>query len=87
MKSATIPIRVTVLDTWEELAFDLPPETTVAEVKRTALDRCRIRRPPSQYVVKYLGAELFENGTTLAEAGVVANGALIVLPRRRLPAR
>lgn len=85
--AATIPVRVTLLDTWDEIGLDLPPSTTISDIKRRALAHARIRRPAGEYVVKYLGAELFENGTTLADAGVAPNGALIVLLRRRQPTR
>ena len=84
---STLPVRVTLLDTLDELALVVPSDTPIAELKRRALAEARIRRPASEYVVKYKGAELFEAGRTLADAGVVANGALIVLTRKRIPAR
>jgi len=46
-----------------------------------------VRWPPADYVLKYQGAELFEGKATLADAGVRAHAALIVLPRRRSPVR
>jgi hypothetical protein len=85
--SGTLAIRVTLLDTLDALDLVLPPTTPVAEVKKAALARSGIRRPASEYMVKYKGAELFESGKTLADAGVVAGGALIVLLRRRVPVR
>lgn len=85
--SASLPVRVTVLDTWDEVAFDLPAETAVGDLKRRALAATRVRRAAEEYQVKYLGAELHDESVTLASAGVAANGALIVLPRRRRPAR
>jgi hypothetical protein len=85
--AATIPVRVKVLDSWDEVTLDLAPGTTITELKRLALAECRIRRPESAYVVKHLGSELFENGHTLADAGVGPNSALIVLLRRRRPSR
>jgi hypothetical protein len=85
--AATIPVRVKVLDSWDEVALDLSPGTTITELKRAALAHCRIRRHEGEYMVKHLGAELFENGHTLADAGVGPNSALIVLLRRRRPSR
>jgi hypothetical protein len=82
-----LPIRVTLLDTLDELALVLPSSTPIAEVKCLALARSGIKRPASEYVVKYKGAELYEGGKTLADAGVVPDGALIVLLRRRIPVR
>ena len=85
--SAPLPVRVMVLDTWEEVPLTLPGDTPIADLKRTALSKLRIRRGPAEYVVKYNGAELYEPGNTLTTAGVVPNGALIVLRRRRAPVR
>lgn len=84
---SVLPLRVTVLDTWDEVALALPGETPVAELKRRALERAGVRAPAEGYVVKFRGAELPEGEVTLAQAGLVPNGALIVLPRRRIPAR
>lgn len=85
--TAPLPVRVTVLDTWDDIPLTLPANTSIADLKRTALAKSRIRRSPAEYVVKYHGAELYEPGNTLANAGVVPNGALIVLRRRRDPVR
>ena len=85
--TAELPIRVTLLDTLDEHAQVVPAATRIAEVKETALARAGIRRPAAQYVVKYKGAELYEGSRTLADAGVVPDGALIVLLRRRIPVR
>lgn len=82
-----LAFRVTVLDSWEEIPLSFPPETTLTEVKRTALARARVRRSPAEYLVKFRGAELAEGNRSLADSGVTANSALIVLPRRRIPAR
>ena len=82
-----LELRVTVLDNWDEAVLRLPPTTPIADVKRAALERSGVRRSPSEYVIKYKGALLDENGRTLADAGIPANGALIVLPRRRRPVR
>jgi hypothetical protein len=84
MTAATLlPIRVTLLDTWDEVRLELPADTPVSEVKRLVLAG---RGAPEAYLVKYRGAELVE-GVTLADAGVRPNGALIVLSRRRMPVR
>jgi hypothetical protein len=85
--TATIPVRVLVMDTWDEIPLHLEPATPVADLKREALARAHVARSPDEYLVKYRGAEVWENGMTLADAGVVPNAALIVLPRRRLPVR
>jgi hypothetical protein len=83
----TFPVRVTVLDAWEAVDLAVEPGTPVTELKRRALAAARIRGDPDDYVVKFRGAELGENGPSLAQAGVGPNAALIVLPRRRFPVR
>lgn len=85
--SDTLPIRVMVQDVWDEVALDLPSATPLAEVKRRALEATRVLRDPEGYVLKFRGAELQNESESLAQAGVVPNGALIVLPKRRRPVR
>lgn len=85
--SASLPVRVMVQDAWDEVRFDLPPGTALSELKRRALEATRVTRDPGLYLLKFRGAELRDESRSLAEAGVVANGALIVLPRRRRPVR
>jgi len=81
------PVRVTVLDTWDEIGFDAEPGMPLVELKAAALARAGVSRPPEEYLVKYLGAELAEGSTTVADAGIEPNGALIVLRRHRSPVR
>lgn len=85
MSDALLPLRVMVQDVWNavELAFD--PAHSVSELKQAALLRSHVRRDPSGYVVKYRGAELFDEAGSLAQAGIVPNANLIVMPRRRRP--
>lgn len=85
--SGLLPVRVTVLDTWDEVAMALPSETSVGELKSRALAASRVHHPESGYLVKFLGAELLDESASLEAAGVFANAALIVLGRRRVPAR
>lgn len=83
----TLPLRVTLLDTWDEATVEFPATTLISDLKRSVLARSRIRRPASEYLVKYNGAELDEAGRTLADAGVKPNASLIVLLRRRNPVK
>jgi len=85
--SDSLPVRVMVQDAWDEVRLDLPSATPLAEVKRRALEATRVVRDPAGYVLKFRGAELQDESQSLGQAGVVANGALIVLPRRRRPVR
>jgi hypothetical protein len=85
--TATLPVRVMVQDAWDEVHLDLPSATSLAEVKRQALSATKVMGDPDGYVLKFRGAELRDESRSLAEAGLVPNGALIVLPRRRRPVR
>lgn len=79
----SLPVRVMVQDAWDEVQLDLPAATPLAEVKRRALEATRITGDPAAYILKFRGAELQDESRSLAEAGVVPNGALIVLRKRR----
>ncbi len=85
--SATLPLRVTVQDAWDEVRLELPGAATLADLKRRALAATRVVKDPAGYVMKFRGAELQDESQTLAQAGLVPNGALIVLPKRRRPVR
>jgi hypothetical protein len=85
--TSVLPVRVMVEDVWDEVWLELPADTPVGEIKRQALALTRVQRDPSQYVLKYRGAELSDESRTAAAAGLVPNGALILLARRRRPVR
>ena len=85
--SATLPVRVMVEDAWDEVSLQLPATTSLAAVKRRALELAHVRGDPDGYLLKFRGAELRYETRSLAVAGMVPNGALIVLPPRRRPAR
>jgi hypothetical protein len=85
--SDLLPVRVMVQDAWDEVRLDLPSATPLAELKRRALEATRVTRDPAGYVLKFRGAELLDESRSLTEAGLVPNGALIVLPKRRRPVR
>jgi hypothetical protein len=85
--SQTLRLRVMVQDAWDEVPLDLQPGTSLAELKRAALDATRVRRDPDEYVLKFRGFELLDESLSLVDAGLVSNGAVIVLPRRRRPLR
>jgi hypothetical protein len=85
--SPTLRLRVTVQDAWDEVMLEVPDTTPLGSVKRQALEATRVTRDPDGYVLKFRGAELLDETRSVADAGVVPNGALIVLPRRRRPVR
>lgn len=81
------PVRVMVEDVWNEIPLVLSSTTSLADVKRRALVTAKVSRAPGEYVLKFRGAELIDESQSLVEAGIVPNGALIVLPRHRRPVR
>ena len=85
----TLPVRVMVLDNWEEYRFAVAPTMRVAALKQAALDHAQLgERRPHDYVVKFRGAELLDqDDQTLEGSGIVPNAALIVLSRKRNPAK
>lgn len=87
MTGPAIELRVMVLDTWGDIPLRLSGAASVADLKREALARARIRAAPEEYEVKYNGARLDEDGRPVAELGLPPNAAVIVLPRRRRPVR
>ena len=80
-------VRVTVLDAWDEIPLPHDVRSTIDELKRAALEIARVVVPAADYQVKYNGALIRDESRTLGEIGVPENGALIVLPRRRLPVK
>ncbi len=80
-------VRVTVLEAWDDITLDLAAATTLAEVKRQALAAMRIVEDPTEYLMKFRGAELPDESRTLGEVAFPAGGALIVLRRRRRAVR
>jgi hypothetical protein len=82
-----MPVRVTVADVWDAVPLDVLPSTSLADLKREALTRTRVKKDPDEYVVKFRGAEMLDESTTLKDAGIPPNAALIVLPRQRRPVR
>ncbi|HET6836890.1 MAG TPA: hypothetical protein VFH24_02540 [Gemmatimonadales bacterium] len=85
--TGTLPLRVMVEDVWNEVPLEVPPETSLGEIKRQALQASYVTQDPSHYLLKFRGAELTEESRSAADAGLVPNGALIVLARRRRPVR
>jgi len=85
--SGAVAVRVMVEDAWDEVRLELPGATPLSELKRQALEMTHVTRDPSDYLLKYRGAVLEDESRSLAQAGLVQNGALIVLPRRRRPVR
>ena len=82
-----LSVRVMVESAWDQVALELPATTSMAELKRRALAMTHAAGAADEYEVKYRGALVLDESRSLAEEGVVGNANLIVLPRRRRPAR
>ncbi len=87
--AARFAVRVMVTDVWDQVFLAVEPTMTVAELKRQALGQALKRAPVrlEDYVVKFRGAQVLDESTTLAALGVGANSPLIVLPARRQAVR
>ena len=80
-------VRVMVTDVWDQVFLAVEPTTTVVELKRQALAQALKRSNLSLdgYIVKFHGAQVLDESTTLAALGVTSNAPFIVLPARRQP--
>jgi len=82
-------VRVMVTDVWDQVSLAVESTTTVAELKRQALAQA-LKRPqvrPEDYVVKFRGAQVLDESTTLAALAAQPNSPFIVVPARRQPVR
>jgi hypothetical protein len=82
-------VRVMVTDVWDQVFLAVGPDTTVADLKRQALAQALKRGDVDvrEYIVKFRGALVLDESTTLAALGAGANAPFIVLPARRQPVR
>lgn len=82
-------VRVMVTDVWDQVFLAVGPDTSVAELKRRALAQALKRGDTDggEYAVKFRGAQVFDEATTVGALGAGANAAFIVLPARRQPVR
>ncbi len=87
MTAPILPVRVMVEDVWDEVSIAMPASTPLGDLKSLALRQAGVPVDASEYLVKYLGAELEDEDRSLADAGIVPNATLVVLPRRRRPLR
>jgi len=82
-------VRVMVTPVWDQVSLPVEQGTMVSEIKKRALSEATGRQDLvlPDYVVKYRGAEVFDESQTLAALGAGANAPFIVLPARRQPVR
>lgn len=81
-------VRVSVTDVWDTVRLDVTPDWTVSRLKDEALRRAKGWQPDgARYLVKFRGAAIFDESTTLSQLQVPDEAALIVLPAKRQPVR
>ncbi len=82
-------VRVMVTPVWDQVFLPVDSDTTVAQLKRDALQAALKRSgvDPAAYVVKFRGAQVLDESVTLGRLGAVPNAPFIVLPARRQPVR
>lgn len=87
--SERFAVRVMVMDVWDQVFVAVEPATTVAELKRRALEKAlKLTGPAVEgYVVKFRGGEVADEAVTLGALGARANSPFVVLPARRRPVR
>ena len=87
--SERFAVRVMVTDVWDQVVLAVDPSTTVSELKRRALAQALKRAGVrlEDYVVKFRGAQVLDESTTLAALGAGPNSPFIVLPGRRQAVR
>ena len=83
-----LELRVTVPDVWDVVHLAVDDDWTVAELKTEALGQAtgRLLRA-SDYIVKFRGAQVFDERMSLRDLGVPDRASLIVLAARRRPVR
>ena len=81
-------VRVMVTPAWETVSVQVDDRTTVAQLKQEALRAAlKTARDEQACVVKFRGATVLDEATTLGALGAVPNAPFIVLPGRRQPVR
>lgn len=89
MSGVRFSVRVMVTPMWDQVALPVEQDTKVEEIKRRALLEATGWQNVSlpDYVVKFRGAQVFDESQTLAGLGAGANAPFIILPARRQPVR
>lgn len=82
-------VRVMVTPVWDHVTLPVDDSTTIAQLKRDALHGAlkRANVDEGEYVVKYRGAAMLDESTTLGALRAGHNAPFIVLPARKQPVR
>ena len=80
-------VRVWVTSVWDTVTLEVDVDWSVASVKEAALRGATAKTfDPDDFIVKFRGAEVFDEGQSLGALGVPDGAPMIVLPSRRQPA-
>jgi hypothetical protein len=81
-------LRVQLLERWDRMDFDVKPDTSVATLKRDALNAFGLADAvPSDYVVKLRGWEVLGEQGSIAESGARDGSTYLISYRRRRAVR
>ncbi len=81
-------VRVMVTAAWEQVPVQVDDTTTVAQLKHQALKAAlKTTENEQAFVVKFRGAQVLDESTSMRALGAVPNAPFIVLPARRQPVR
>lgn len=84
MSPAKAPdLRVRVSDAWVDVDLPWSPDLRMGELKLRALVATQRSGDPAMYEVKFRGAAVLDEGSTVADLKVPAGAGLIVQKRRR----
>jgi len=81
------PVRVMVAPVWNTVELRVGPASTVREMKRAALRAVKVDPDGAEFAVKFRGALVLDEGTTMTALGAGANVPFIILHARRQPVR
>lgn len=86
--ASELQLRVWIEDVWDTVAITATPDWPVGRVKEEALRTgLGFRVDPSRYEVKFRGAVVTDERSSLADLGVPTRAALAVLATARRPVR
>jgi hypothetical protein len=86
--AAAWTIRVQLAEAWDAVRVSMSPETSVADVKRHALDALDpAAMPLDTYVITHRGFEILDESLSIAAAGIVNGATLLIQYRHRRPVR
>jgi hypothetical protein len=84
----TMTVRVEIPEQWDVVVAEASPETTVAEVKRAAVEAILGETAlPDELVIKLNGFEVLNEQVSLTDAGAKNGSTFLATYRRRRPVR